>query len=148
GQGIAVLQLLNILEGFDLASMGFGSADYLHCLIEAKKLAFEDRARWCADPQFAQIPLAMLISKDYGEERRALIDPGRAATTLPHGGPELGDTVYLSVGDRDGNMVSLIQSNYMGMGSGMTPGDLGFVLQNRGQLFSLEDGHPNVYAPG
>jgi gamma-glutamyltranspeptidase/glutathione hydrolase len=148
GQGITVLQMLNILEGFDLTAMGFGSADYLHCLIEAKKLAFEDRARWCADPQFTDLPLEMLISKAYGSERRELIEPDRAAPTLPSADPEHGDTVYLSVGDRDGNMVSLIQSNYLGMGSGMTPGDLGFVLQNRGQLFSLEPGHPNVFAPG
>jgi gamma-glutamyltranspeptidase/glutathione hydrolase len=148
GQGITVLQMLNILEGFDLTAMGFGSADHLHCLIEAKKLAFEDRARWCADPQFTDLPLEKLISKAYGSERRKLIEPDRAAKTVPAADPEHGDTVYLSVGDRDGNMVSLIQSNYLGMGSGMTPGDLGFVLQNRGQLFSLQPGHPNVFAPG
>jgi gamma-glutamyltranspeptidase/glutathione hydrolase len=150
GQGIAALQMLNILEGYDIASMGFGSADYLHVLTEAKKLAFEDRARYYADMDFADVPVERLISKDYAAERRGLIDMAQASRSLPAGDAaiENGDTIYLTVADRDGNMVSLIQSNYRGMGSGMTPGDLGFVLQDRGELFSLEPGHPNVYEPG
>ena len=150
GQGIAALQMLNMLEGFDLQKMGFGSADYLHVLAETKKLVFEDRARYYADPDFAVIPLQRLLSKDYARERRALIDMTHAATNYPPGvmpGAK-SDTVYLTVADGDGMMVSLIQSNYRGMGSGMTPGELGFVLQDRGELFSLTPGHPNVFAPG
>jgi len=150
GQGIAVLQILNLLEGYDLAAMGFGSADYVHHFLEAKKLVFEDRARWYADPEFSQLPLSGLVSKAYAERRRQLIDPRRAAKTFTAGNPALeeGDTIYLTVADRDRNMVSLIQSNYRGMGSGMTPDGLGFILQDRGELFTFEDGHPNVYAPG
>jgi gamma-glutamyltranspeptidase / glutathione hydrolase len=150
GQGIAALQMLNILEDFDLRKMGFGSADYLHVLAETKKLVFEDRARYYADPDFAPVPLERLLSKAYADERRALIDMSRAATDYPPGempGAK-SDTVYLTVADADGMMVSLIQSNYRGMGSGMTPGDLGFVLQDRGELFSLTPGHANVYEPG
>ncbi len=150
GQGIAALQMLNILEGYDIASMGFGSADYVHVFLEAKKLAFEDRARYYADPEFNRIPVERLISKQYAAGRRALIDLERAARRYPPGDPEVleqGDTIYLTVADGAGNMVSLIQSNYRGMGSGMTPGDLGFVLQDRGELFSLEEGHFNVYEP-
>jgi len=150
GQGIAALQMLNILEGYDIKAMGFGSADHLHVLAEAKKLVFEDRARYYADPEFAAIPLERLLSRSYAAERRALIDLSRAATTYPPG--EMpgarSDTVYLTVADADGMMVSMIQSNYRGMGSGMTPGDLGFVLHDRGELFSLTPGHPNVLAPG
>ncbi|MGB5623373.1 MAG: gamma-glutamyltransferase [Gammaproteobacteria bacterium] len=150
GQGIAALQMLNILEGFDIASMGFGSAEYIHALVEAKKLAFEDRARFYADMDFAEVPVAWLVSKEYAAERRDLIKPTRAARSYPAGDARLeqGDTIYLTTADADGNMVSLIQSNYRGMGSGMTPAGLGFILQDRGELFSLEDGHPNVYAPG
>ena len=151
GQGIAALQMLNILEAYDLASAGWGSPEYLHLLIEAKKIAFEDRAYYYADPTFADVPVAGLISKDYAQQRRRLIDRSKASRELSYGDPEVlqqGDTVYLTVADQDGNMVSLIQSNYCGMGSGMTPGELGFVLQNRGELFSLEPTHPNVYAPG
>lgn len=150
GQGIAALQILNILEGFDIASMGFGSAAYIHTLVEAKKLAFEDRARYYADMDFVDVPVARLISRQYADERRKLISPERASKTLPAGdaGPEDGDTIYLTVADADGNMVSLIQSNYRGMGSGMTPGDLGFVLQNRAELFALDEGHANVVAGG
>jgi gamma-glutamyltranspeptidase/glutathione hydrolase len=149
-QGIAALQILNILEGFDVAAMGFGSAEYIHHFVEAKKLAYEDRARYYADTGFADVPVETLISKEYAAERRRLIDSGKAAMSYPAGdaGLEKGDTVYLTVADSDGNMVSLIQSNYRGMGSGMTPGDLGFVLQNRAELFSLEEGHPNVLEPG
>ncbi len=150
GQGIAALQMLNILEGFDIASMGFGSAEYVHALVEAKKLAFEDRARFYADMDFADVPVTWLVSKEYAAARRALIEPARAARSYPAGDERLeqGDTIYLTTADADGNMVSLIQSNYRGMGSGMTPAGLGFILQDRGELFSLEDGHPNVYAPG
>jgi len=148
GQGIAALQMLNILEGYDIPGMGFGSAEYLHYLIEAKKLAFEDRAKYYADPDFNDIPVDKLISKDYALERRSLIDPDRAAMSIPAGNIESGNTIYLTVADKEGNMVSLIQSNYRGMGSGMTPPGLGFVLQDRGELFSLEEGHFNVYEPG
>jgi len=151
GQGIAGLQILNILEAYDIAAMGYGSADYLHLFVEAKKLAFEDRARFYADPDFAEVPVAGLLSKEYAAGRRALIDPDKAAQSYPHGDPAVlrdGDTIYLTVADAEGNMVSLIQSNYRGMGSGMTPPGLGFVLQNRGEMFSLEPGHPNVFEPG
>ncbi len=150
GQGIAALQILNILEGYDIAAMGHDSAEYLHHFVEAKKLAFEDRARFYADPDFVDIPVAPLISKQYAERRRALIDPDKAATSFPAGDQKLeqGDTIYLTVADSEGNMVSLIQSNYRGMGSGMTPGELGFILQDRGELFSLDPEHANVYAPG
>ncbi|QKG80135.1 gamma-glutamyltransferase [Tenuifilum thalassicum] len=148
GQGIATLQILNILENFDVASMGFGSAEYMHLFIEAKKLAFEDRARYYADPDFSDVPYMKLISKDYAEERAKLIDLNRASRRYDAGELQTGNTVYLTVADKDGNMVSLIQSNYRGMGSGMTPTGLGFVLQDRGELFSLEEGHPNVYEPG
>jgi gamma-glutamyltranspeptidase/glutathione hydrolase len=149
-QGIAALQMLNILEAYDLAKMGFGSADYLHLFVEAKKLAFEDRARYYADPEFAKIPLQALVSKEYAQKRRALIDPRKAAKEyrIDPAALEQGDTIYLTVADSAGNMVSLIQSNYRGMGSGMTPDGCGFILQDRGELFSLEEGHPNVYAPG
>ena len=150
GQGIVALQMLNILEGYDLRSMGFGSKEYLHTLIEAKKVAYEDRARFYADPDFYNAPIDMLLSKDYAAERRKLISDNKAATTYPPGDAKLetGDTIYLTVADKDGNMISLIQSNYGDLGSGMTPEELGFQLQNRGQLFSLEDGHANVYEPG
>jgi gamma-glutamyltranspeptidase / glutathione hydrolase len=147
GQGTAALQMLNVLELYDLASMGFGSAEYLHLLIEAKKLAFEDRAKFYADMDFNKIPIAQLISKEYARERNALIDPNRAARTYSAGELEQGNTIYLTVADEEGNMVSLIQSNYRGMGSGMTPGKLGFILHDRGELFSLEPGHLNVYEP-
>jgi len=150
GQGIVALQMLNILEGFDLRGMGYGSTAYLHTLIEAKKLAYEDRAKYYADPDFYNFPADTLLSKEYAATRRALIDPARAANSYPAGDAVLenGDTIYLTVADDDGNMVSLIQSNYGDLGSGMTPEELGFQLQNRGQLFSLQDGHPNVYEPG
>ena len=150
GQGIAALEMLGILEGFDLASMGFGSADYLHHLIEAKKLAFEDRARLYADMEFARVPVQALISKEYASARRERIDPARAADRYPVGDPALdvGDTVYLTVADAAGNVVSLIQSNYEGMGSGVAPPGLGLVLQNRGALFDLAPGRANTFAPG
>ncbi|MBM4109042.1 MAG: gamma-glutamyltransferase [Phycisphaerae bacterium] len=147
GQGIAALQILNILEGFDLRAMGFGSPEYVHHFIEAKKLAFEDRARFYADQSFARVPVAQLLSKDYASRRRALINPNRAALAVPPGDPAGADTIYLAVADRDGMMVSLIQSNYRGMGSGMTPPGLGFMLQNRGEQFALDPAHPNALAP-
>ncbi|HPY67860.1 MAG TPA: gamma-glutamyltransferase [Bacteroidales bacterium] len=148
GQGIAALQILNILEGLDIAGMGFGSTEYIHVFTEAKKLAFEDRAKFYADPLFAKAPVSQLISKRYAAERRKQINPQRAARIYNAGITEAGNTVYLTVADREGNMVSLIQSNYRGMGSGMCPTGLGFVLQNRGEMFSLAPGHANVYAPG
>ncbi|MCS6806332.1 MAG: gamma-glutamyltransferase [Acidobacteriota bacterium] len=150
GQGIAALQMLNILEGYDIKSFGFGSKEHIHYLVEAKKLVFEDRAKFYADPAFNRIPVDALISKAYANERRKLIRPDRAARHYDAGQPALreGDTVYLTVADQDGMMVSLIQSNFRGMGSGMTPDGLGFVLQDRGELFNLEPGHFNSYAPG
>ena len=149
-QGIAALQQLNLLEGLDFAKHGFGSPEHVHAMIETKKIAFEDRAKFYADPQFAKVPVKGLISKDYAAERRKLIDPGKAAKRIDAGNPALyeGDTIYLTTADKDGMMVSLIQSNYRGMGSGMTPPGLGFILQDRGELFSLTPGQPNSYAPG
>ncbi len=148
GQGIAALQILNILEGYDIASMGFGSSEYIHYFVEAKKLAFEDRARYYADPAFNEIPVETLISKEYASRRRELINPRRASRFLDAGKIEHGNTIYLTVADNAGNMVSLIQSNYRGLGSGMCPPGLGFILQDRGEIFTLEEGHFNVYEPG
>ncbi len=149
GQGIAALQMLNILEGYDLASYGFGSAEHVHLFVEAKKLAFEDRAMYYADPAFAAAPVARLISKEYAAERRKLISPDKAATAVAPGEFQTGgDTIYLTTADRWGNMVSLIQSNYRGMGSGMAPPGLGFILQDRGEMFVLKEGHANTFAPG
>jgi gamma-glutamyltranspeptidase / glutathione hydrolase len=148
GQGISGLQILNIMEGYDVAAMGFGSAEYIHHFVEAKKLAFEDRAHFYADPEFSDIPVDWLISKEYAAERRELINPQRAQHRYDHGNPDPQNTVYLTVADKDGNMVSLIQSNYRGMGSGMTPYGLGFVLQNRGEGFNLAEGFNNTYEPG
>jgi gamma-glutamyltranspeptidase/glutathione hydrolase len=149
GQGIAVLQMLNILEPYDLRAMGHNSAAYLHHLIEAKKIAYEDRARFYADPEVARVPTATLISKPYAAVRRELFNPSRAGRRIEPGDPALahGDTVYLTVADKDRNMVSLIQSNYRGFGSGLVPDGLGFCLQDRGELFHLDENHPNVYAP-
>jgi gamma-glutamyltranspeptidase/glutathione hydrolase len=173
GQGIATLQILNILEGFDLKSMGRNSAETLHAMIEAKKIAWADRAKFYADPEFAKIPLAGLLSKEYAGERRKLIDPGHAAKAVEAGVPPAngaesqareplqdsaatpkrspvddGDTIYMCTADDEGNMVSLIQSNYRGMGCGIVVPGLGFMFQDRGELFSMEPGHANVYAPG
>jgi gamma-glutamyltranspeptidase / glutathione hydrolase len=150
GQGIAALQMLNILEAYDFSKIPFGSPEHIHLFVEAKKLAFEDRARFYADAAFNQIPVKELISKEYAATRRALIHPTRAARTYDAGNPALreGDTIYLTVADKEGNMVSLIQSNYRGMGSGMVPDGLGFNLQDRGELFDLEEGNFNSYAPG
>ncbi|KAF0203234.1 MAG: hypothetical protein FD170_1223 [Bacteroidetes bacterium] len=147
GQGIAALQMLNILEGYDFSQIPFGSARHIHLFTEAKKLAFEDRARYYADMDFADVPVEALISKKYASERRKLINENKAGS-FEAGIPMDGGTVYLTVADKDGNMVSLIQSNYRGLGSGMVPPGLGFMLQNRGELFSLEEGHSNIYAPG
>lgn len=147
GQGIAALQILNILEGYDIEGMGFGSTDYVHTFVEAKKLAFADRAKYYADMAFNEVPVDWLISKQYANQRRQLIDPNKSAKRVDAGLND-GDTIYLTVADKDGNMVSLIQSNYRGMGSGMTPTGLGFILQNRGSLFTFEEGHFNEYAPG
>ena len=147
GQGIAALQILNLLEKFDIKSMGFGSADYIHHFTEAKKIAFADRAKYYADMNFNKIPVDYLISKEYSDLRRPEIAPNKAAQKVNAGKIENGDTIYLTTADSEGNMVSLIQSNYRGMGSGMVPPGLGFMLQDRGELFSLEDDHYNVYEP-
>jgi gamma-glutamyltranspeptidase/glutathione hydrolase len=183
GQGIATLQILNILEGFDLKSMGRNSAETLHVMVEAKKIAWADRAKFYADPEFVKIPLAGLLSKEYAAERRKLIDPNHAAKTVDAGNPNgsrsssltrpmdfqsvatkeqarrlfattgedarlpKGDTIYMCTADDEGNMVSLIQSNYRGMGSGIVVPGLGFMFQDRGELFSMEPGHANVYVP-
>jgi gamma-glutamyltranspeptidase/glutathione hydrolase len=174
GQGIAALQILNVLEGFDLRAMGRNSPDTLHTMIEAKKIAWADRAKFYADPDFAKIPLAGLLSKEYAGERRKLIDPNHAAKTVQAGNPgdgvgapprrsaeisargrpgsnsllDDGDTIYMCAADDEGNMVSLIQSNYRGMGSGIVVPGLGFMFQDRGELFSMNPQHANVYAPG
>ena len=147
GQGIAALQILNLLEAYDIKSMGFGSAEYIHHFTEAKKIAFADRAKYYADMDFNKIPVDYLISKEYSELRRTEINSNKAALKVSAGEIENGDTIYLTTADKNGNMVSLIQSNYRGMGSGMVPPGLGFMLQDRGELFSLEEGHFNVYEP-
>jgi len=147
GQGIAALQILNLLEAYDIKSMGFGSAEYIHHFTEAKKIAFADRAKYYADMDFNEIPVDYLISKEYSELRRTEINSNKAALKVSAGEIENGDTIYLTTADKDGNMVSLIQSNYRGMGSGMVPTGLGFMLQDRGELFSLEEGHFNIYEP-
>jgi gamma-glutamyltranspeptidase/glutathione hydrolase len=174
GQGLAALQILNILEGFDLRAMGRNSPETLHTMIEAKKIAWADRAKFYADPAFAKIPLNGLLSKEYAAERRTLIDPNHAAKKIEAGNPQDGvgapprrsadssargragsssviddgDTIYMCTADDEGNMVSLIQSNYRGMGSGIVVPGLGFMFQDRGELFSMDPGHANVYAPG
>src|SRR5436190_2308751 len=165
GQGIATLQILNILEGFDLKSMECNSAETLHVMIEAKKIAWADRAKFYADPEFAKIPLAGLLSKEYAAERRKLIDATHANKHVDPGNVEAGvspanstasqpprlalhrgnvidqgDTIYMCTADDEGNMVSLIQSNYRGMGSGIVVPGLGFMFQDRGELFSMEPG--------
>jgi gamma-glutamyltranspeptidase/glutathione hydrolase len=149
GQGVAALQVLNVLEHWDLRSIGHNSAEHLHLFVEAKKLAFADRARFYADPAFGQLPVAELISKQYGKLQAARIDVNKAAVDVPAGDPKLahGDTFYLTVVDKDRNCCSLIQSNYFGFGSKIVPGDVGFVLQNRGALFALDDTHPNRLEP-
>ena len=150
GQGLSVLQMLNILEGYDLKSMGWGSAGAMHAFIEAKKLAYEDRARHYGDPAFQRIPIPELLDKDYARRRRALISDTTAALRYDPGDMALkqSDTIYLTTADATGMVVSLIQSNYRGMGSGMVPEGLGFGLQDRGEAFLLKPGHPNSFAPG
>ncbi|HEX4696803.1 MAG TPA: gamma-glutamyltransferase family protein [Candidatus Udaeobacter sp.] len=183
GQGIAALQMLNVLEGFDLRAMGRNSPETMHAMIEAKKIAWADRAKFYADPDFAKVPLAGLLSKQYAAQRRKLIDPKHAAKQVAAGNPNgseasgstrprglrpvdppqvaslladmsvdahlpKGDTIYMCTADDEGNMVSLIQSNYRGMGSGIVVPGLGFMFQDRGELFSMDPQHANVYAPG
>lgn len=148
-QGLATLQMLNIIENFDLRSMGFQSSASIHVQAEAKRLAYEDRARYYADPHFAKIPIDWLNSKEYAAERAKLIRMDSILTPVhPGQAPSHGDTTYFTVADKDGMMVSMIQSNFRGMGSGLVADGLGFMFQDRGELFSLEDGHPNIYAPG
>ena len=149
GQGIAALQMLNILEHYDLKSFGFGSPEHIHYFTEAKKLAFEDRAKYYADMEFFSVPIQQLISKEYAAQRSETISD-RHASLSPQPGiiANTDNTIYLTVADKDGNMASFIQSNYHGMGSGMTPPGLGFMLQDRGELFSLDPTHANAYAPG
>jgi len=151
GQGIAALQILNLLEPYDLKRYGFGSPEHVHLFAEAKKLAFADRAASYADPDFYRTPVAKLLSKEYARERGKLIAMDKAMKAAEPGViPQLneGDTIYLTVADADGMMVSLIQSNYRGMGSGMAPPGLGFIFQDRGEQFVLKAGHPNSFAPG
>ena len=148
GQGIAALQILNILEQYDISKMGHNSAEYIHIFTEAKKLAYEDRAKYYADMNFADVPVKELISKEYALERNKLIDLKKAASTYDTGIFENGDTIYMTVADSDGNMVSLIQSNYRGMGSGMVPPNLGFMLQDRGEMFNLDPKHRNSLEGG
>jgi gamma-glutamyltranspeptidase/glutathione hydrolase len=150
GQGIAVLQMLNMLQKFDLETMGHNSSEYLHTLIEIKKIVFEDRAQIYADPKYANVPIQTLISDDYAAKRLKLFNKKKASLKIPAGDENLeeGDTAYLTVVDKDFNSVSLIQSNYLGFGSAMVPDGLGFCLQDRGALFNLKENHPNVIAPG
>jgi gamma-glutamyltranspeptidase/glutathione hydrolase len=148
-QGIATLQILNILENFEIGRAGFQSPLSIHLQAEAKRLAYEDRARYYADPDFARVPVEWLISKDYAAQRAKLIRPNRLMDNVrPGQAPSRGDTTYFSCADKDGMMVSMIQSNFRGMGSGLVPDGLGFMFQDRGQLFTLQEGHPNVYRPG
>lgn len=149
GQGVVTLMLLDLLERFDLKAMGRDAPDFWHVLAESKKLAFADRARWLADPAFAEVPTAALLSKDYARRRAALVDMAKAAPIVPPGDPLVGtDTTYLAVADKDGMLVSLIQSNYTGFGSGYAVPSLGFGLHNRGAQFSLDEKHPNRLEPG
>jgi gamma-glutamyltranspeptidase/glutathione hydrolase len=147
GQGIAALEMLNILEGYNFSEIPYGSSKHIHLFTEAKQLAFEDRAKYYADMQFAKVPVQQLISKKYADKRRELIDENKAGV-YKAGDPMEGGTIYLTTADSEGNMVSLIQSNYRGMGSGMVPPGLGFMLQDRGELFSLNPDHTNVFEPG
>lgn len=148
-QGIATLQMLNMLEHFDLRGAGFQSPLSIHLQAEAKRLAYEDRARFYADPHFSKVPVDWLISKEYAAERARLIRPDRILSPVyPGQAPSRGDTTYFSCADSSGMMVSMIQSNFRGMGSGLVADGLGFMFQDRGQLFSLKEGHPNLYQPG
>jgi gamma-glutamyltranspeptidase/glutathione hydrolase len=148
GQGIAALQILNMLEQFDIGALEPNSAEHLHLFVEAKKLAFEDRATHYADPEFAKVPTEWLISKEYGKERAALINPKKAATTIGHGDPTMdSDTIYMTAADGEGNMISFIQSVYNSFGSTLVPEGVGFSIQNRGQLFALDPKHNNKLEP-
>ena len=148
GQGIAALQILNILENFNIEAMGFGSAEYIHLFTEAKKLVFEDRSKYYADTSFANVPVQELISKEYALERSKLLNLKKASKTYNPGNIESGDTIYLTVADKFGNMISLIQSNYRGMGSGIIPDNSGFMLQDRGEMFSMDKNHMNALKGG
>ncbi len=151
GQGIAALQLLNVLENFDLKSMGRNSADFWHVMTEAKKIVYADRARYYADPQFAKVPVQQLISKAYAKQRAKLVDMKHAAMKDLPGDPAAlnrSETTYFCTADDDGMMVSMIQSNYTGFGSGYVIPSLGFGLQDRGNLFDLHPGRPNSLEPG
>lgn len=147
-QGITALEMLNILEGYNLKSLGYQSAEYLHLLIEAKKLAFADRDRYVSDPDFVDVPVEQLLSKSYAEQQRKRIDPRKAAMHVEAGLEREGDTMYLCATDQEGNMVSLIQSLYYGFGSGIVAGDSGVLLNNRGAYFSLDPRHVNYLQPG
>jgi gamma-glutamyltranspeptidase / glutathione hydrolase len=149
GQGIAALEMLNVLEGFDLRALGPNNPEYWHLFVEAKKLAFADRAKFYADPAFAPLPIKQLISKEYGNRQRRRIDPGHAALDVPAGDPRLehGDTIYLTVVDQGRNCCSFIQSNFSSFGSQVVPGQVGFALQNRGCLFALDKDHINRLEP-
>jgi gamma-glutamyltranspeptidase/glutathione hydrolase len=141
--------MLNVLEQFDVRSMGPGSAEYLHLFIEAKKLAFADRAKYYADMAMADVPVRELISKDYGKRQAARVNRDRAAQDIPPGDPRLrhGDTIYLTVVDKDRNCCSLIQSVFHQFGSQVVPGDVGFAIQNRGNSFVLDESHANRLEP-
>ncbi len=147
-QGITALEMLNIIEGYDLKSFGYHSGDYLHVLLEAKKLAFADRDTCVSDPAFVDVPVERLLSKAYAEEQRKRINPRRASASVTSGLEKEGDTMYLCVADGEGNVVSLIQSLYMGFGSGVVGGDTGVLLHNRGAYFSLDKRHVNYLQPG
>jgi gamma-glutamyltranspeptidase / glutathione hydrolase len=152
-QGIAALMMLNLMEQYPLAEYGFHSANALHVMIEAKKLAYADMLRYVGDPKFSQIPVEALLSKARASARAKLIDPAKAACRVEPArlegvtNSQGSDTIYMSVIDKDGNIVSLIQSNYSGFGSGLVPPGAGFMLHNRGGLFTLERAHPNTLAP-
>ena len=148
GQGIAALQILNILENYDIQKLGFGTAEYIHLFTEAKKIVYEDRAKYYADQNFTNVPVDELISKEYAKSRMSLINLEKASNRFNPGNLEDGDTIYLTVSDKYGNMVSLIQSNYRGMGSGMVPNNFGFMLQDRGEMFSLDKNHKNSLEGG
>ena len=148
GQGIAALQILNILENYDIKELGFYSAEYIHVFTEAKKLAFEDRAKYYADMSFAEVPVNYLISKEYAKERNNFISFDKVLKSVDSNKLEDGDTIYLTVADKFGNMVSLIQSNYRGMGSGIIPNNSGFMLQDRGEMFNLDPSHRNSLVGG
>ncbi|HEY5382313.1 MAG TPA: gamma-glutamyltransferase, partial [Acidobacteriaceae bacterium] len=148
-QGLATLEMLNMIEQFDMRGYGFQSPEALQVMIEAKRLAYEDRARYYADPRFSKVPVEWLNSKEYAKERAKQIKLDSILTPIyPGQAPSHGDTTYFTTADKDGMMVSIIQSNFRGMGSGLVADGLGFMFQDRGELFSLQPGHPNIYAPG